>query len=149
MADGFSGMGMLPSAGYMPPGATAPGYGNVPSATAGGMGPAGITPPLPAGGVTGAPGMPGAIPMAGGVPPMGMPPGMPAGMPGQAGMGGFSPLAAVLAGLGGGAVGPRAPSATQLPAAQQAAALGQGMGAGGGGLSPQSALAQLMVGSVT
>jgi hypothetical protein len=58
-------------------------------------------------------------------------------------------LAATLAGLFGGAVGPQAARAAQLPMAQQAQLYGgaQTPAFGGGGLAPGDALAALLAGT--
>jgi hypothetical protein len=62
----------------------------------------------------------------------------------------ISPLAALLAGVSGGAVGPQAAAAGQMPMAQQSALYGVGQppgGYGGGGLSPSDTMAMLLAGT--
>jgi hypothetical protein len=96
---------------------------------------------------------PGAGTMAPGVPGMAGS-GSGAGMPGLGGAGfdpsQLNPLASILTGLSGGAIGPSGWSAAQLPIQQQAAALSGGYsGRGGGGMSPQDTLAMLLAGTMT
>ena len=138
----MDGFGFLPS---VPPSTTRPSWGTLPPAATMAMPPGTMAPPV----------MP-TIPQPAGAQPAGL---TPAGMPQAAtpapgvpqNPGEVSPLAAVLAGLSGGAVGPQAARAAQLPAAQQADVLSpadQAMEMGGGGMSPSDTLAALLTGSM-
>jgi hypothetical protein len=94
---------------------------------------------------TGAPGY-GMMPGAGSI---GLPPSTYSGGPASPTAAGAPPMAATLMGLFGGAVGPQAARAAQLPMAQQAALYGgaQTPAFGGGGLAPGDALAALIAGT--